>query len=252
MDGSTFGKQTGGWALSQPFFAAFPPIIQTDNGQPKRAADLEQRQSQLLRLHGWLYHRFPSWQIDIHPHWETNHVVRRWQGQTAEHLELAYGRSYRELRETVRNFAFPEVETQTFWQSALISLRLDLEHVHVSFNIGERAWLDATNLYNKIQHSLNCQQSLLNVLTDLFVFGYRLKERLGSVGLGKGAPPAEIFEFLDQFRSMHGQLYVARTFPLEDSSLTAERIGLEILTQVRLLYPLYQFVCWSEDNHYLW
>lgn len=236
--------------MSQPFFAL--PTSQTERSSPETLNSQKQRQSQLLRLHGWLYHNFTSWQIDLRPHWEANQVIRRWQGKTAEHLELAYGRSFQELQKAVRNFAFPKVETQTFWQSALISLRLDQEHIHISFNIGERAWLDAANLDSKIQHSLNCQQTLLGVLTDLFMFGYRLKERLGSEGLGKGTPPAEIFAFLDQFRAMHGQLYVARTFSLDDSALTVERIGLEMLTQIRLLCPLYKFVCWAEDNHYLW
>lgn len=234
--------------MLQPYFAELPPHPSLSGG-----AGGEERRQQLLTLHHWLQRRFATWQLALHPHWLAERVVLPQVGQGgAVCLELAYGRSAEELAIALRAFAFPEVSAQSFRQSALIILRLTDRELSIAFQLGELAWLDATNLANKLQHSAQARATLLGILTDLFNFGYAVEQRLGQGGLGRGTAPVKLLAAWENVGSQHGQLYLGRTLPLTDPVLSRERIGWELFAQIRLLYRVYQFVRWSPENHYIW
>lgn len=212
--------------------------------------------SKLLGLHGLIHPHFHLYNLDLHPHWQKELIVCDCglMGQTravTTHLDLAYGKSHSQLKRTLRSFAHPVVDDKTFWQSPLLTLRVDYIGLHIALVLGEKAWLEATNLRNKVQYNLVNQRNFLQLLNDLFIFGFRLKDTFEAVGLGKEATPAQVLQLVRTFQDTNGQLYVSRTYGARDPRLDETRITLEVMSQVRLLYPLYRFVCWRPDNHYL-
>ncbi len=212
-------------------------------------------QEKVLAIHGFVSKQ-AGWPAYLRPHWQSSRMishrfVTNHAGRTELQLELSYGKTEDELRQLLRNFAFPSVGAHTFWQSALLGIRLTCTHWQVLFSLGERAWFESSNLRNKVMASRANEIMLINLLRDLFSHGFWLKDNFQARGIGEDASKAEIIWLLRSFQSATGQLYLCKSYSHTDRAVSQTRIFQELYSQLQLLLPLYEYVRWSPANDFV-
>jgi|GEM_PF-5180099 hypothetical protein len=134
-------------------------------------------------------------------------------------------------------------------QQVVLSLRLDLQGVEVACRLHRHAHLDWLNFQKRLQQDSQCDEfvSLCGQLPEAVTMG---------VGTGDGMAANQLtIEAIQQWREpmeSGSEWWVAgRMYPREDSALTEPGFAGEVHSLLSALWPLFQYVAWTNTNDFV-
>jgi len=136
----------------------------------------------------------------------------------------------------------------------VIELRMSPDGFAIEFLIAPDAWYDQQNVVGKLtvqEHRL-ALYNLLNNLSGDYRVGFWNGAHLDDMHLStEQLPPAHVMsQWLDTFAAGRDWFRVGIWYEPEAIELASENIVETVLTHIRELYALYEFVSWNSNNNY--
>lgn len=227
---------------------------------PSTVAERVQVRHSLLQLHDMIWPFISASGWDLHRHRQPAHYV------SSDHfiflpdgtpivkyidgMWLHYGKSQEQLDflKTIGGFDWSRLDTEEYYNAFYL-------HTRIQFYLNEfvfRAWLliatdknyyDRSEFLKNIYKDASYRASFYGLVVSLFDKGFFYEVDADRLPLVSGLTEQRLISFVKKDR---GGLYsgIVKEYQPDDPLLDSSRIQAEMINNLKLLYPIYDFVAW--------
>jgi hypothetical protein len=227
---------------------------------PATIAEREKVRQALLQLDDMLWPFIDQSGWDIHRHRQATHYVSSHHFvflpdgtpivKYIDGMWLHYGKSRDQLDflKTLGGYDYRKINDDEYYNAFYL-------HTRIQFYINSscfRCWLllatdknyyDRSEYLKRLNRSQSDCQKLFQLLTPLFGKGFVYEIDTATLPLQTGLTQDKLIRFVKKDR---GGVYsgIVKQYRPDDSALTIDRIQGEMINNLKLLYPVYDFMAW--------
>lgn len=214
----------------------------------------------LFNLHEQIYGQMQSSDIELHIITVPNKVVKIGSicdATAKDVLSLAYLRSSRQAVTVERLMGREAVANEKNIEERrhlTVEIRLSQEKFVIELLMSPDAWWDQQNLVGKLSIARHKQDfyARLGHFPINYCLGFWKGIHLSEMHLKSAhfQHPRIMDEWMSTFQPNADWFRIGIWYDLDDEALSEDHIAIEVMKQIRLLYELYEYTRWSNDNNF--